>query len=294
MLPTRRRHEDSDVILFFNSLFGALWLPPAPAGWVASTDLRRFGEARAVVFHLPSLGSIERLRKPPGQCWIAWWMEAEERYPRLADPDFMSRFDLTMSYRRDADVFLPYFNFRVSEDGEEELRSEPRPKHGLAVLVISNPIDSSGRTAYATELMRHMAVTSYGSVLRNQRLPDDIGIPTKLDAIAGFKFTLAFENAVSEDYVTEKLYDALVMGSVPVYLGAPNVERLVPAPDSYIDVNDFSGPEALAEYLLELDRDEAAYQLHLAWKRQPFQPEFQAILDLQRKNFLVRLCERVG
>ena len=64
-----------------------------------------------------------------------------------------------------------------------------------------------------------------------------------MQTIAGYKFTLAFENAVAEDYVTEKLYHPLVAGSVPVYLGAPNVGQLVPASDCYIDVNDFSGPQ---------------------------------------------------
>jgi hypothetical protein len=294
MLPARRRHEASDVILFFNSMFGELWLPPTPAGWAVSTDLRRFQEARAVVFHLPSLGDIGRLRKPPGQLWIAWWMESEERYPRVADPDLLSRFDLTMSYRRDSDLFLSYFHYRGHDEGERELRSEPQPKHGLAVLLMSNTIESSGRTAYAAELMRHLPVTSYGSVLRNQRLPEDRGLETKLDTIARFKFTLAFENAIAPDYVTEKLYDPLVVGSVPVYLGAPNVNRLVPAADSFIDVTDFSGPRALADHLLELDRDESAYQRHLAWKEKPFQPEFQEIVELQRKNVLVRLCELVG
>src|SRR5262249_12243128 len=121
MLPAKRSHEDSDLILFFNSMFGELYPPSVPAGWVVSTDLRRFREARAVVFHVPSLGSIERLRKPPGQRWVAWWMECDQHFPQVADPEFMSRFDLTMSYRLDADVFSPYFNFRWRDDGEPEL-----------------------------------------------------------------------------------------------------------------------------------------------------------------------------
>lgn len=43
------------------------------------------------------------------------------------------------------------------------------------------------------------------------------------------------ENSIATDYVTEKLYDAFVAGCVPVYYGAPNIEDLLPDPDSIID-----------------------------------------------------------
>jgi hypothetical protein len=292
MLPTKKLDGGSQLILMFNSMFGDHYLPPTlPVGFELSTDLRRFREARVVVFHIPSLGRIERLRKPLGQQWVAWWMECDQHLPRLADRAFMSRFDLTMSYHLDADLFLPYFHFRQYSDGEQRLRAEPHPKHGLAALFMSGPFDKSGRTAYAAELMRHMPVSSYGRVLRNRRLTRDHGESTKRNIIAGFKFTLAFENAIATDYVTEKLYEPLAMGSVPVYLGAPNADRLAPTPDCYIDVTHFPEPKSLAEYLLELDRDEDAYRRHLAWKGQSFRPEFQAILDMQPTHFLVRLCE---
>src|SRR5204863_10198514 len=105
---------------------------------------------------------------------------------------------------------------------EAMLRTPPRPKRELAALFMSATRETSGRTAYAAELMRHMEVHSYGSLLRNRRLRDDRGGATKLETIASYRFTLAFENALEEDYVTEKLYDPLVAGSVPVYLGAPD------------------------------------------------------------------------
>ena len=42
--------------------------------------------------------------------------------------------------------------------------------------------------------------------------------------------------------MTEKFYDPLLTGSVPVYLGAPNVAEHAPAAQCYIDVRDFAGP----------------------------------------------------
>jgi len=109
VIPGKKSGVGRHLILFYNSLWGWPEDIPSSSGLPpdvdVTTDLRRFSEARAVVFHIPSLGGIERLRKPEGQIWVAWWKESERQFPRLDDQSFMSRFDLTMSHRRDADVF---------------------------------------------------------------------------------------------------------------------------------------------------------------------------------------------
>ena len=294
LLPARSAvPRERALVLLYNTMFGAATPPPAPElpdGFELATDLRRFGEARAVVFHVPSLGRIDRLRKPDGQLWVAWWMECEQHFPRLTDPEFMGRFDLTMSHRLDADVPVPY----AGGIDEGELRTPPRPKRELAALFMTGTRETSGRTAYAAELMRHLEVHSYGRVLRNRRLREDRGRETKLETVSRYRFTLAFENAIAEDYVTEKLYDPLIAGSVPVYLGAPNVERLAPSAESYIDVRDHASPRELADRLLALASDQAAYDRHLVWKGRPFAPGFKALLEGQRTDPFVRLCAAVG
>jgi hypothetical protein len=297
LVPAKRPPADRQIILFFNSKFG--WPPrraPLPPGYQFSSDLRLFRAARAVIFHLPSLGNIDHLEKREGQIWVAWWKECEAhpKFSRAADPEFMSRFDLTVSHRLNADVFNGYFSPRDYEHCEPQLRAEPRPKTGLAAIFMSGTMDVSGRTRYLSELMRHMPVNSYGRVLRNQRVQPDRGKPTRLETIGRFKFTLAFENAIGEDYVTEKFYDPLYAGSVPVYLGAPNVDRLAPAKDCYIDVTSFSGPRDLAARLLQLNEDDEEYAKYFDWKRRPFEAEFRARMDMQAKQPMERLGELVA
>jgi alpha-1,3-fucosyltransferase 10 len=202
----------------------------------------------------------------------------------------MERFDLTMSYHHEADVFVSY----VAWFDEARLRAEPREKDETAALFMSGVAETSDREAYAAELMRHLDVHSFGRRLRNRRLAEDRGDVTKLATIARYRFTLAFENAVDPDYVTEKLYEPLAAGSVPVYLGAPNVAAMAPSPKSFIDVRDFAGPAELAAHLRELERDPAAYDAHLAWKREPFGPAFQALLNQQGTHAVTRLCELIS
>lgn len=53
--------------------------------------------------------------------------------------------------------------------------------------------------------------------------PDKVG-----DALRRYQFYLAFENTCEQGYVTEKVYNALDAGIVPVYLGAPDLDIYVP------------------------------------------------------------------
>ena len=131
------------------------------------------------MFHIPTLRRLHGLRRPPGQLWVAWFLESGVHYPILNDPQFMSRFDLTMSFRRHADIwapcYLPDFNQLVS--------TAPKPKSKVIKWLRSFfPIsaNSSGRNAYVQELMHYIDAHGYGRFLRNRPLPMDSGRTTKL------------------------------------------------------------------------------------------------------------------
>ena len=55
---------------------------------------------------------------------------------------------------------------------------------------------------------------------------------------------------------------------VPVVMGAPrrDYERFAP-PNSFIHVDDFSGPQALAKYLKLVGSSEVLYSKYLEWKK---------------------------
>lgn len=67
-----------------------------------------------------------------------------------------------------------------------------------------------------------------------------------------YRFHIVIENAIVDDYVTEKFYEGLKSSSLMVYLGAPNVHRYAPARRSFINVADFSGVDDLASYLMQV------------------------------------------
>jgi alpha-1,3-fucosyltransferase 10 len=260
-------------------------------GWSLTHDRWQAPLADAIVFHLPTLAPADLpTGRRPGQRWVAWSMESEVNYPALVDPAFRARIDLEMSYRRSADVWTPYLR------GEDALLAPASPKTEAApcVYVASNARDASGRHAYVGALMRHIAVDAWGECLRNRRWDRDDGRTTKLATIARYRFTLAFENSIASDYVTEKFFDALAVGSVPVVLGAPNVADYAPAPDAFVDVRDFDGPASLARHLAALARDEPAYARALAWKTDGIGASLRAMLADVAVDPWTRLARRLG
>lgn len=283
------------IILFYNTLWDQPLDYPAadiPDGYVLTTDRRLLPEAVAVVFHLPSLRVTRHFKKRPGQLWVAWSMECEVNYlPFLSSPGFLKHFDLTMTYHLDADVVLPYFRYEF----QELLRAPAQAKAPgkLANAFISSQLNASGRVDYLRELMRYLEVHSYGKILNNRGVEHDTGRQSKLDIIAQYQFTLAFENAIARDYVTEKFYDPLIAGSVPIYLGAPNIQEFAPGDHCFINTIEFPDPRSLADYLLAVSQDERAYQRYLDWKLKPFRPAFASLLEQQQKHVFVRLREKI-
>jgi hypothetical protein len=54
---------------------------------------------------------------------------------------------------------------------------------------------------------------------------------TSMQVLGRYQFNFAFENSIEDGYVTEKVFDALVSGTVPVYLGdAAHLKKLLPDP----------------------------------------------------------------
>jgi hypothetical protein len=247
---------------------------PRRKGFEILNDRKYMNEADVVVFHMPTVNRNDEVfrsgNKRKGQLWVFWTMECEVNYKWQYEKRIQELFDITMTYKSNSDVpFAYYFSAYYSW-----FRREAVAKSELANAFISSRLDESGRINVLRELMRHIDVHSFGKVLNNRKLENDEGMLSKAYKIAEYKFSLAFENAIATDYVTEKFFHPLVVGSVPVYLGAPNVREFAPGEHCYIDVNDFPSIRALADYLLELDNDDVRYQEYLQWKKHPLRDEF--------------------
>lgn len=74
-------------------------------------------------------------------------------------------------------------------------------------------------------------------------------IEKKEDYLKLFKFCICYENMKGiNGYVTEKIFDAMRAGCVPIYLGAPNIAQYVPSL-CFIDRRNFASDKELYQYI---------------------------------------------
>lgn len=127
----------------------------------------------------------------------------------------------------------------------EELRSKfNKNKTSKISAVVSNP--SNGlRTSLIEYLVQNGLCDSGGKVHNNVGNVDD-----KLDFTSKYSAAIAFENLARKSYITEKIYEAFVANSVPIYWGAEDIE-LEFNPESYIRF-DSSNQESVNRSLQEI------------------------------------------
>ncbi|KAL7533180.1 hypothetical protein ACHAXR_009057 [Thalassiosira sp. AJA248-18] len=102
-------------------------------------------------------------------------------------------------------------------------------------------------------------------------------------------FALVVENTFEENYVTEKLYQPLKMGTVPIIIGNSSLYRHhLPDPNAAIFLDDYADFHSAARYLQTLEKDSSLWAKHLAWKEHVFSDAF---LSLASHSFATSTCD---
>ena len=78
-------------------------------------------------------------------------------------------------------------------------------------------------------------------------------LETKWETLATYDFVLCFENTRLKGWLTEKLFESLRVGTIPIYWGATDIKELIP-PECFIDMREFSDYVELRSFLKALDR----------------------------------------
>lgn len=165
------------------------------------------------------------------------YMEFEDRYYRIPLYVFQDNFKRALSKHTDY-----IFNSQKEK--------------AFCNMVVSNGNDSYPQRNDFYELL-----STYKQVDSGGRYRNNVGgpVPDKLKFQQQYKFTIAFENAATNGYVTEKLIDAWAAGTIPIYWGSPVVGREFNA-KAFINCHDYPNFEKVLERVREIDQNDDLYQ----------------------------------
>ncbi|BFZ05977.1 hypothetical protein BsWGS_09015 [Bradybaena similaris] len=242
-----------------------------------TVNATRFAEADVVVFfsHSHIVAEVDSIppSKQPGQIWVFFSVESPPNSGsfRFGNEAWHGLFNWTMSYRYDSEFWHGYVRSarrvqpvanEIRVENEKMWRELFSKKEKLVAWFVSNCDTNSRRERYVRKLSKYIPVDIYGACGTLKCADHDV-----CDKMlrAKYKFYLAFENALCQDYVTEKLLKIFNIGGIiPVVRGGADYHKLFP-PNSVIDTSDFSSPESLANHLQELASNEDAYIKMLRW-----------------------------
>jgi hypothetical protein len=115
------------------------------------------------------------------------------------------------------------------------------------------------RNTFFQLLSQYKKVDSCGSFMNNigYRAPMDNSEYWKF--LSHYKFNICFENTDTKDYVTEKLVNAYLGGSIPIYWGTPQVLEWF-NPKAFLYLEDVNDMQSLVNKVIELDTNDELYQ----------------------------------
>ena len=187
---------------------------------------------------------------------------------------------------------FPYFVYELSvrniqiKDFEiirnETLNSKKREK--FCAAVITNPVGF--RLNFIKELDKYKKIDMGG------RFRNNVGgyIKDKIKFLKDYKFSLAMENSEADGYTSEKIIDAFLAGTIPIYYGDYMVDDYI-NPKTYILIRNYKDMVTKINYIKKIDNDDNLYRSIL--KEKVFIDDFfvDNIIN-ERKKYLLHIFEQ--
>ena len=285
---------------------------PIPCEYSSNHSLYNISDV--IMFHTRHVSNRRAMPsfRLPHQHWMTYLRESPTRNAKVMTP-YNTWFNWTIAYTMNADIIKPYGiclpnREKVAKDPSSITdairrvygkRADSMPwvkqnniynytsfnhaegKTRLVLWAVSNCRSPSRRENYVNQLKRHIKVDIVGKCADNER---DTSNPPVTKLLRSHTFYLSFENSICPEYITEKVWQRMYIGILPIVLGGADYKSFLRA-HSYIDVKDFASPEALAAYLHKLDKNDHLYNEYFAWKR-----NYTCQFDLPGNDFLCNVC----
>lgn len=202
----------------------------------------------------------------------------------------------------DRNFYLPcgVESFTGGNDSFVQLASKSRiypsdflkSKEYFASFIASHDSEYNLRGDFFKALNARKRVESAGSYLNN--MPNGMTVSwtdgSKIDFLKKGKFSLCFESTKHEGFITEKIVEAFLTDTIPVYYGSTNIKEIF-NPKAFINISDFSSFDAAIDYILEIDQDD---QMYMEMLSEPIfiDPQYPLKLMEQLEQYLCHIFDQ--
>ena len=165
---------------------------------------------------------------------------------------------------------------------EKVLKSPNRTK--FCGAVITNP--SGSRIMFINLLNKYKKIDMGG------RYRNNVGGPVrrKRNFLSSYKFSICMENSEGDGYITEKIIDGFLAGTIPIYYGDYTFDEYI-NPKSFILIRNRNDVYKKINYIKKIHNDDELYKKIL--KEPIFMKDvFFEKIDKSRKSFLLNIFQQ--
>ena len=150
--------------------------------------------------------------------------------------------------------FLYQYNSSIDKIRDKALNGIIR--NNFCAAVISNCGSFYGfRLNFIEKLSKYKKVDMGGNCKNNINKK----ITDKIQFLSNYKFSIAMENSEGDGYLTEKIVDSFLAGTIPIYYGDYMLDEII-NPKTYILIKGVKDMDEKIEYIKKIDNDINLYK----------------------------------
>ena len=171
---------------------------------------------------------------------------------------------LTVLYSTNADIYLPYGRMHKIAQGTRPQRNYlqiAKSKTKDAVWIVSHCKTFAKRELYVEVLKKYISVDILGKCGEKWACGRRLLHDNCFDIYnTTYRYNLAFENSLCQEYITEKFYENYKYDILQVVRGHTPTERPINVShEAYISANDFKNAHELGKFLKALSDNPKKY-----------------------------------
>jgi hypothetical protein len=126
----------------------------------------------------------------------------------------------------------------------------------------TNKINYEERTNLGINLSTDERIDIYGTYWVNNGTNIKGEVWNKHVGLDEYKFSIACENTIQKNYISEKFWDVVLTDTVPIYLGCSNISELIPD-GCYISLNNMTMEEMVDKIKSIVNDESGLYSQHV-------------------------------